>query len=99
MAKERPTPKLSWDKISQADREEALKLLAKKKDRLERIKRGELKGSTGISWKDMTPEQKAKARMYAYRRNIRLALLAKKATAAGITVTDHEVDEALRAKE
>lgn len=46
-------------------------------------------------WADMTPEQKQRALEYAKRRRIRDKLLVQKALAAGITVTDEEIDEAM----
>lgn len=90
--KERELPKMDWKAASAEEREEAMKLLAKKKDRLDRIKKGELKGAGGVSWAEMSPEQKEKAKKYAHRRNVRQALLLAKATAAGVVVSDKEVD-------
>jgi len=87
--------KIDPKKVTKEDMDEALKLLEKSKIRQARIAAGELKGTTGVSYKDMTPEQKTQVRKYARRRQIRINLLVKKAEAAGITVTDREVDEAM----
>jgi len=47
------------------------------------------------SYKDLSPEQKEARNRYAARRRVRDMLLVRKALAAGITVTDQEIDEYL----
>lgn len=84
--------KIDPKKASQKDLEEAFALLQKKRYHEARVKAGEIKGTSSRSWGDMTPEQKEKARKYNYRRMVRQKLLVAKAIAAGITVSDKEVD-------
>jgi FKBP-type peptidyl-prolyl cis-trans isomerase (trigger factor) len=50
------------------------------------------------SYKDLSPEQKEARNRYAARRRVRDVLLVRKALAAGITVTDQEIDEYLEDK-
>jgi predicted transcriptional regulator len=71
---------------------EAMELLAKKKLRQEKIKRGLVKAPTGLKWSEMSEEQKAKVRAYNYKRTIRRDLYVQKAIDAGIVVTDEEVE-------
>lgn len=87
-----PKYRIDPKKASQKDLEEALALLARKREKADRIKRGELKGSYGVPWSEMTKEQKERALKYARRRAIRLSLLVAKAADQGIVVTDKEVD-------
>lgn len=75
---------------------EALALLAKKKEREAKIKAGILKGDK--KWSEMTEEEKEKARKYSRRREAERAILIEKAKAAGITVTDEEVELRLMEK-
>jgi len=77
-------------RASKEEMDRAFALLAKEKERKDKIAKGEIKG--GAKWSEMTPEQKAKSKKYNYRRMIRQALLLVKATAAGVTVSDKEVD-------
>lgn len=93
--------KIDPKKATQKDLDEAFALLEKKKVREARVKAGELKGTYGVPWSQMSPEQKAKARKYNARRLVRQSLLIAKAVAAGITVSDKEVDAEInkRAKE
>jgi len=76
---------------------EGLKLLKKKRERLEKIKRGELKGSVPLSVLRETNPEAYRKRVEQNRRNaIRNRLLMKKAIEAGITVTPEEVEAAMR---
>ena len=75
---------------------EALALLAKKKEREAKVKAGILKGDK--KWSEMTEEEKEKARQYSRRREAERAILIEKAKAAGITVTDEEVELRLMEK-
>jgi len=68
---------------------EGLALLEKANIRKEKIASGEIKG--GMSWADMSDEQKNKRREYSRRRNAKQAIIVQKALAKGITVTDQEV--------
>lgn len=77
-------------KASKEEMDRAFALLAKEKERKDKISKGEIKG--GRSWAEMSPEQKAKSKKYNYKRMIRQTLLLAKATAAGVTVSDKEVD-------
>lgn len=92
MANEKVDSKYAVDpkKASKEEMDRAFALLAKEKERKDKIAKGEIKG--GKSWAEMSPEQKAKSRKYNYRRLIRQTLLLAKATAQGITVSDKEVD-------
>lgn len=94
MAKGEVDPKFAIDakRAKPEELQEALNLLAKKRERQDKIKRGEIKGNYGVPWSEMSPEQKSKAKKYAYRRLVRQSLLLGKAAAAGITVSDKEVD-------
>jgi len=87
-----PKFKVDRSKATKEELDEALALLAKKREHSARIKAGELKGSYGVPWSEMTKEQKDKARKYAARRLVRQSLLTAKAAAQGITITDKEVD-------
>lgn len=93
-AKREIDPKFKIDprKATKDELDEAMALLAKKRERAERVKKGELKGSYGVPWSEMSKEQKDKARKYAARRVVRQSLLIAKAAAAGVTVSDKEVD-------
>jgi hypothetical protein len=71
---------------------EAMELLARKKLRQEKVKRGLVKAPTGLKWSEMTEEQKARARAYNYKRMIRRELYVQKAIDSGIVVTDEEVE-------
>ena len=77
-------------KASPEEIQRGLELLEKERIRKERIARGEIKG--GVKWSEMSEEQKEKARLAARRRNAKLNILARKATEAGITVTDKEIE-------
>ena len=78
---------------SPEDIERALALLSKEKERKAKIARGELK--SGKSWSELTEAQKEERRAYNRRRQIKLQILANKAIAQGIVVTDEEVELAL----
>jgi hypothetical protein len=84
-------------KPTQEEVSEGLRLLAKKRERDAKIKAGLIKGHTAKSYKDMTPEEKAKRQAYSKRKQIKDALIAKKALAAGIKVTEAEIDAAMKA--
>lgn len=71
-----------------------LELLGKAETRKKRIEAGELKGYG--RWADMPEEQKDKAREYSKKLRIRQQLILKKAAAAGIAVSDKEVEAALK---
>ena len=85
-------------KATQQEIEEGLKLLAKKRERDEKIARGELKGSYYKKMSEMTPEQQAKARARAKRQTAKGLILQQKAKAAGITVSEAEIDAYLAAE-
>lgn len=85
--------KIDTSKVSPEEFERAMELLEKDKIRKEKIKRGEIKG--GLKWSEMSEEQKDKARLAARKRNAKIKLLCEKATAAGITVSDEEVEAAM----
>ena len=89
--------KVDPKKLSKEEMDEALRLLEAKRIRKARVDAGELKGY-GVSYKDMTPEQKEKAKKYARRRLIRQNLLIAKAEAMGVTVSDAEVDAEMAKK-
>jgi len=76
--------------------EQALALLNKQEERKEKIKRGEIKGSK--KWSEMTPEEKSKAKLYEAKRTAKIKILCEKATAAGITVSEKEIDQYLAKK-
>lgn len=84
---------------SQEEIAEAFKLLAKKKERDHKIATGQIKGSSGRPWSELTDEQKEKSREYNRKRQVRLQLLANKAIAQGILVTDEEVELAILEKQ
>lgn len=89
--------KIDKSKATKEEIAEGLALLEKKRVHSAKVEAGEIKGYAG-SWANMTPEQKAKAKKYTYRRAIRQSLLIAKAVAAGITVNDREVDDAIAKK-
>lgn len=76
--------------------EEGLRLLAKKVERDEKIKRGEIKGATYKKSSELTPEQLEKRRKLTQRLTVKSQLLVKKAKAAGIVVSEAEVDAAIK---
>lgn len=86
--------KIDPKKASKDEIDAALVLLEKKRLHDAKVEAGEIKGYTA-SWKDMTPEQKSKAKRYTVRRSVRQSLVIAKAVAAGITVSDKEVDAEL----
>ena len=92
--------KIDPKKAKPEEIETALALLEKKRVHEARVKAGEIKGYAQ-SWRDMSPEQKAKMKKYNYRRMIRQSLLISKAVAAGYVISDKEVDAEInrRAKE
>jgi hypothetical protein len=80
---------------SEDDVAEALALLGKKRERNAKIKAGLIKGSK--PWADLTEEEKERSRMYNRKRQVKISLLAKKAVDAGYTVSEEEVDAAMKA--
>jgi hypothetical protein len=81
------------NKPTQAEIDEGLALLQKKRDRQERIKSGELKGSVPMSvLKELNPEMYEKRKKQAQRQTVSRQVLVQKAIAAGIKVTDAEID-------
>lgn len=83
--------------VKKATKEEielGLQLLAKKKDYEARVKRGELKGTK--KWKDLTPEEKAKANLATKKAAVRQKMLLAKAAAQGIKVSEAEVDAEIK---
>jgi polyphosphate kinase 2 (PPK2 family) len=85
-------------KPTQAEIEEGLKLLSKKREREDKIKRGEIKGATYKKRSEMSETELAKADAAAKRRNARIKLLLEKAAKAGIEVTDKEINAFLAPK-
>lgn len=83
-------------KPTQKQIEEGLALLAKKMERDDKIKKGLIKGHK--SYAEMTPAEKAEHQKYSKRNNAKKAIILRKAAAAGITVTDAEIDAALKGK-
>jgi hypothetical protein len=90
--------KIDPKKATEKDLQEALELLAKNRLTKERIKTGELKGSTGVKVADMTPEQKKKYQAYNTRLTVKNRLMMEKAKKANITVTEAEIDAYLKLK-
>ena len=86
--------KVDKAKLSKEDLDRAIALLEKDLTRKARIKAGEIK--SGVSYKDMTPERKAAMQKANKRRNVRIALTIKKAQAAGIKVSEAEIDAELK---
>ena len=82
--------------VSEERMAEALKLLQKAEERKAKIARGEIKGD--LKWSEMTPEQKEKAKLQSRRYSARIAIIMEKAKAAGITCTEKEIDDRLKAK-
>jgi hypothetical protein len=76
--------------------EAALLLLEKAETRKEKIKSGEIKG--GKKWSELTDAEKDKFRAASKRRSAKIAVIIQKATAAGITVSDKEIDHYLAKK-
>lgn len=77
--------------------EEGLRLLAKKMERDEKVAKGELKPSyKKVS--EMTPEEKKKYQETNARYTAKNTLLLRKAVAAGITVSEAEIDQHLKKK-
>jgi SOS-response transcriptional repressor LexA len=90
--------KVAPEKASKEDIAKALELLAKQKFTAERIKRGEIKGSTSKKVSEMTAEEKAKYQEYNKRLTAKNSILMQKAKKAGITVTEAEIDSYLAGK-
>ena len=87
---------LDLKKLSKEEVERALKLLEKDIERKEKIKRGEIKA--GLKWSEMSEEQKAAARAAAKRRQAKINVIVRKALAAGITVSEKEIEAELAKK-
>ena len=77
-----------------------LELLAKQRHTAERVKAGELKSGTSSYKKrsEMSEEELKKTKAYDKRYQARNALMMSKARAAGIVVTEADIDEYLQAK-
>lgn len=86
---------LNINQLSKEERDRALQLLQKDKERKEKIKRGEIKTR---KWAEMTDEQKARAREASRRREAKRTLLCQKAEAKGITVSNKEIEDYLNKK-
>lgn len=86
---------LNINQLSKEERDRALQLLQKDKERKEKIKRGEIKTR---KWAEMTDEQKARAREASRRREAKRTLLCQKAEDNGITVSDKEIEDYLNKK-
>lgn len=84
--------KVDPKKASKEQQERAFELLAKDEERKDKIKRGVIKGTSYKKYSELSPEQKAKAQQATARRAVRQGLIIDKAKAAGITVTEKEVD-------
>ena len=82
-------------KSTKEEIEEGLKLLQKKKKYEDKVQRGELKGTK--KWSDYTPEEKQVAKLKEKRRVIQRKLLLAKAAQAGISVSEGEIDSAMKA--
>ena len=82
-------------KPTDAQIQEGLRLLNKKLERDAKIEAGLIKGHK--SYADMTTEEKAKHQEYSKRNNAKKAILIRKATEAGITVSEAEIDAAIAA--
>jgi ClpP class serine protease len=89
--------KIDKGKATKEEIAEGLALLEKKRVHAAKVEAGEVK-SYARSWSEMTPEQKTKAKKYTHRRSVRQSLLISKAVAAGITVSDKEVEDAIAKK-
>lgn len=83
-------------KPTQEEINEGLALLAKKRERDEKIKRGEIKGYSYKKMSELSPEQQAKRKAQTKRLTIKNQLLLKKAKEKGITVTDAEIDAEIK---
>ena len=90
--------KLDPKKATPADIQAALDLLAKARYTNERIKAGEIKGSTSKKVSEMTEEEKKKYTAYNQRLTAKNAIIMAKAKKADITVTEAEIDTYLKAK-
>lgn len=90
--------KVDPKKATKEQLERALELLAREEERKDKIKRGVIKGSRQVKYADLTPEQKAARNKANLRRQVRQQLIVQKAKAAGITVTEKEVDAEMAKK-
>ena len=90
--------KIDPKKATPADIQAALDLLAKARLTSERIKKGELKGSTSKKVSEMTPEEKKVYQAYNRRLTAKNSIIMQKAKKAGIVVTEAEIDAYLKAK-
>ncbi len=84
--------KIDPKKASADDIRAALALLEKKRVHDAKVEAGEIKGYAGTSWKDMSPAAKEKAKLYAKRIAIKTSLIIAKAVAAGITISEKEIE-------
>lgn len=84
--------KVDPKKASKEQMERAFDLLAKEEERKDKIKRGVIKGTSYKKYSELSDEQRAKVQAASARRLVRQGLIIEKAKAAGITVTEKEVD-------
>ena len=96
--KEFKTPEVKFDpKRASADQiAKGLELLGKAETRKARIAAGEIKGAAGKAWGELTVEEKAKRLDYSKKLRIRQQLILRKAAAAGISVSDKEIEAAMK---
>lgn len=91
-------PEIDIKKATKEDIEAGLKLLQKKREYEERVKRGELKGPK--KWKDLTPEEKAKAReqgkKYALRLKAIQILKDRALEKLGVKITEEQIQEEIK---
>jgi hypothetical protein len=78
--------------------EEGLKLLAKKMERDDKIKKGLIKGTSYKKSSELTPEELKKRQAMTRRLTAKNQILVAKAKKAGITVTEAEIDAAMKEK-
>jgi len=95
MAKEVSTANATKEQIALG-----LALLNKKVVRDEKISKGLIKGDSYKPMSELSPEEqtarRAKEKVYTQRATARLAILKEKAAAAGISVTEAEIDARLK---
>lgn len=88
---------MALEKPTKEQVEEGLKLLAKKMERDDKIKKGLIKGTTYKKSAELTPDQLKKRQATSARLTAKSRIMIQKAKKAGITVSDAEIDAALKA--
>lgn len=88
--------KVDKTKLSKEDLDRAIALLEKDLTRKARIKAGEIKGYAGKKYSELSAEQKATLRKSAKRRQAKINVIIRKAQAAGIKVSEAEIDAELK---